>query len=323
MISFKINELEHIGKRLDHFLVSNFEGYSRSKIQLWIRLGRVLVNGIKRKTGYALELNDMILVDLPKNEDLAEEVIPQNLELEIIYEDDYIIAVNKSAEMVVHPGIGARDGTLINGLLYHCKNLSDLNGRIRPGIVHRLDKGTSGLILIAKTNSVHSFLADQFRERKIRKEYIGLTWGIWSSNKGEINEAISRNKKDPTKFFVKKDGKESVTKYKVNRKFHHCSLISFFPKTGRTHQIRVHSAFNGHPLFGDIKYGGGETKIKGFLPEFQKFYEKELKKFNRHALHASKLEFIHPKNQEVIILEANMPPEFLNLIDSFNSSFYG
>ena len=174
---------------------------------------------------------------------------------------------NKSSGIIVHPGIGVNSGTVANGLAYHFQKLSNINGDLRPGIVHRLDKDTSGVMVIAKTNSAHVFLADQFKERKVKKKYSGLTWGIWGNESGEINEPLSRDKKDPTKYSINANGKNSITKFEVKKIFRHSSLVSFFPLTGRTHQIRIHCSHHGHPIFGDEKYGGGISRSKGFIPE--------------------------------------------------------
>ena len=318
MISYHIANSKDIGTRLDHFIVSNLNSYSRSRIQSWIKAGFILVNGEKCKTGYHLDLNDKIKINIPQDTHKPIKLKPENLELDIIFEDEYLIAINKSAEMVVHPGVKIANGTLVNGLIYHFENLSDINGKTRPGIVHRLDKGTSGIILVAKTNKVHAELANQFQKRKIIKEYIGMTWGLWKNKKGKINKPIARDKKDPRKFRVNSHGKSSVTYYEVKKEFNHCSLISFFPKTGRTHQIRVHSSYYGNPIFGDNKYGGGKVKTKGFLNEFTSFYYKQINCFPRHALHAYSLEFRHPKSKDIINLKAPMAPEFLNLIESFD-----
>ena len=321
MITFSIDKLEEVGKRLDHYLAFNLNDHSRSQIQSWIRSGFILVNDQNVKTGYSLELNDQIYVDPPKVDSPMEGLIAEEIKLEILYEDNEIVVINKPAGMVVHPGTGIYKGTLVNGLIHYFKNLSDINGETRPGIVHRLDKDTSGVILVAKTNRAHSNLAEQFKKRKVRKEYTALTWGRWHNDNGEINEPISRDRKDPTKYTISESGKISCTDYQVKKPFRHCSLVSFFPKTGRTHQIRVHASHIGNPIFGDEKYGGGVAKTKGFLPEFTQFYKKEMFQFNRHALHASSLKVAHPKNKEPIIFKAPLPLEYLTLIESIES-FY-
>lgn len=314
----QVNQIEQIGKRLDHYLVNQLAKYSRSRVQSFIRSGQVLVNGNKCKTGYSLEMNDIIQVDVPKQESNFKKLIPENLNLNIIHEDESIIVINKPAGIIVHPGIGVNSGTVANGLAYHFRKLSNINGDLRPGVVHRLDKDTSGVMIIAKTNSAHAFLADQFKERKVKKKYIGLTWGVWDNEKGEINKPLLRDKKDPTKYSIGVNGKNSITKYEVQKLFRHSSLVSFFPLTGRTHQIRVHASYYGHPIFGDEKYGGGVSRSKGFLPEFKSHYKRMIDKFNRHALHAEKLELIHPISKEIVKFDAPLPKEYLDLVKSID-----
>ena len=314
----QVNHIEEIGKRLDRYLVNQLAKYSRSRVQSFIRSGQVLVNGNKCKTGYSLEMNDIIQVDVPKKESNFKKLIPENLNLNIIHEDESIIVINKPAGIVVHPGIGVNSGTVANGLAYHFQKLSNVNGELRPGVVHRLDKNTSGVMIIAKTNSAHVFLADQFKERKVKKKYIGLTWGVWDNEKGEINKPMLRDKKDPTKYSIGVNGKNSITKYEVEKIFRHSSLVSFFPLTGRTHQIRVHASYYEHPIFGDEKYGGGISRSKGFLPEFKSHYKRMIHKFNRHALHAEKLELIHPNSKQIVKFGAPLPKEYLDLVKSIN-----
>ena len=314
----QVNEIEEIGKRLDHYLLGHLTQYSRSRVQSFIRSGQILVNGNKCKTGYSLEMNDIIQVDVLKEESNLKKLVPENLNLSIIHEDESIVVINKPAGIIVHPGTGINSGTVANGLAYHFQKLSNVNGDLRPGIVHRLDKDTSGVMVIAKTNSAHTFLADQFKDRKVKKKYIGLTWGLWDNVKGEINEPLLRDKKDPTKYSVNANGKNSITKFKVEKIFRHSSLLSFFPFTGRTHQIRVHASYCGHPIFGDEKYGGGISRSKGFLPEFKSHYKKMIQKFNRHALHAEKLELIHPISKQIIKFDAPLPQEYLDLVKSIN-----
>jgi 23S rRNA pseudouridine1911/1915/1917 synthase len=300
-------------------LTSQLKDESRSRIQKWIRLKLVFVNGLSKKTGYLLEHNDKITVQIP--EEPVQTDIPEPIDLDILFEDDQIVVINKPAGLVVHPGISNKSGTLVNGLLFHFNSLSDLNGPSRPGIVHRLDKDTSGVIIIAKTNFSHSSLSNQFQKRTVRKTYSALTWGAWKEKKGKVLQPISRNTKDPTCYIVSNDGKSSQTNFNVQKQFRHLALVSFYPKTGRTHQIRVHSTFLGHPIFGDEKYGGGASRAKGFLPEYTKIYNKKVRELNRHALHAEEIEILHPVKNKNMIFKAPLPIELLNLTKSLETLY--
>ena len=203
----------------------------------------------------------------------------------------------------------------MNGLVYYFKSLSNISGSTRPGIVHRLDKDTSGLILVAKTNSAHLHLANQFETRSVVKKYLGITWGEWKPVLGKIEEPITRKRSDPTSFTVAASGRSARTDYEVVEATRYLSLVRFFPRTGRTHQIRVHSTFHGNPIFADEKYNGGINRIKGFLPEISKKLKTMLNSIGRQALHAHELSITHPTTEKQLQFEAPLPADFSNLIE--------
>ena len=267
-----------------------------------------------------LELEDKIILkklDAP----LIDSEKPEPIELNIIFEDDEIAVIDKPSGLVVHSGISNTSGTLVNGLLFHFNSLSERNQSFRPGIIHRLDKETSGVIVIAKTDFAHSKISKQFQNREVEKKYIALTWGQWKKEHGVIDFSIGRNRKDPTSFIINEKGKPSLTRYVVEKQFRHLALVSFFPKTGRTHQIRVHSSSLGHPIFGDVKYGGGISKAKGYLPEFANYYKKNIIELGRHVLHAKEIEFKHPTQNKIMNFKSHLPKELLNLISTLETLY--
>ena len=279
-----------------------------------IRDGFVQVNGENQRSSYKLTGGETISLYIEKKQNEQDHLIPESIPLDIIYEDEEIIGINKPAGLVVHPGVGNKSGTLVNGLIYHFQTLSTLNGELRPGIVHRLDKDTSGVMIIAKTDTAHAFISKQFETKTVQKKYMGITWGLWQKKEGRIETKLLRKKSDPTLFEVHPDkGKTSVTHYKVLVEGRYYSLVNYMPKTGRTHQIRVHSAFQNHPILGDKKYGGGISKIKGFIPEVGKILKIELERLNRHALHSETICIQHPETKSDIEIHAPLPDE-LNLI---------
>ena len=300
--------------RLDKYLSDQLTDISRTRIQQQIKSGNVTVDGQPVKASYQLEGGEEIYVVLIDNQPEPATVIPQQMDLDIIYEDDALAVINKPAGLVVHPGKGNRENTLANGLAYHFRNLSDVNGVLRPGLVHRLDKDTTGLIIIAKTNHAHLKLARLFEQREIEKTYLGITWGEWDSRTGRIEIGIRRQRSDPTRFEASYDGKPAITDYEVIDTFRHLSYVQFYPRTGRTHQIRVHSAHSGFAIFADIVYNGGVNRTKGYLPEVRKFLQRLLDKINRHALHAFRIRFKHPNSGEDIQFEAPLPPDMTYLL---------
>jgi len=301
--------------RLDKFLSSHLSDLSRTQIQKMVKEGRVLVNGEPSKVGLKLDGSETIQYTLPKMEQEVNRIEPENFPLDILFEDEILIAINKPAGLIVHPGVGQKTGTLVNGLAYHFNQLSDVNGSLRPGIVHRLDQDTSGVILVAKNNQAHGNLAAQFEHRTIQKEYMGITWGYWKEPEGVIDGSLKRKRTDPTTYEINKTGRNALTRYQVDIQGQVLSQITFSPKTGRTHQIRVHSASMNHPIFGDEKYGGGINKAKGFIPEITRCLKEMLNKLNRHALHARKISFLHPRTKNKIEIEAPIPEDMQQIME--------
>ena len=305
--------------RLDKFLADNIDEFSRSQLQKYIKNGNITVNGEIKPVKYRLNLDDKIHIDISEEISDIDFVEPQEIPIDIIFEDNDIIVINKQAGMTVHPGTGNKDGTLANALAYYCAQLSDINGPIRPGIVHRLDQDTSGIIIIAKTNYAHMKLAEQFSNRLVKKVYYGITWGTWKYKKGLIEQPIGRKRNDPTSFNVNITGKEAQTNFKVIKESQYFSYINYLPKTGRTHQIRVHSAFYGNPILGDVKYGGGLSRIKGYMPGISKKMESLFKIIQRHILHAQNISFIHPRSGKDMSFGAELPDDFQNIINKIES----
>ncbi|MFC1784284.1 RluA family pseudouridine synthase [Candidatus Neomarinimicrobiota bacterium] len=309
------------GFRLDKFLADNMNEFSRTQLQKYIKKGNITVNGEIQSVNYRLNIDDKIQIDISEEITDNDFVEPQNIPIDIIFEDNDIIVINKQAGLTVHPGKGNKDGTLANALAFHCKQLSDINGSIRPGIVHRLDQDTSGIIVIAKTNFAHMKLAEQFSNRLVKKVYFGITWGSWKEKEGLINQPIKRKRTDPTAFIINVTGKEAQTKYRVIKESQYFSYVNYFPKTGRTHQIRVHTAFIGNPIIGDTKYGGGLSRVKGFTHEISKKIELLFKLVQHHILHAQKISFIHPRSKLEVYFEAELPADIqiiINKIESLN-----
>lgn len=295
-IILKITE-ENNGERIDKYLSTVIEGKTRSFIQGLIEEKVVTVNGKIIKSNYKLKSNDEIVVLLPEPIEL--DVKAEEIDLNIVYEDSDVIVINKPKNMVVHPAPGNYTGTLVNGLLYHCKDLSGINGVIRPGIVHRIDKDTTGILVIAKNDEAHNSLAKQFKDHSIKREYYALVEGRFSKESGTIDKPLGRNKKDRLKMDIVEGGRRAITHYEVLEQYDKgVSLIKCTLETGRTHQIRVHMASIGHPLVGDQVYG----------------YKKQKFKVEGQALHAKTLGFIHPSRGEYIEFSSDLPEYFKELI---------
>ena len=293
----KTYKVEEIG-RLDK-VVSNLEqNMSRETIQRMIKTGKILVNNKQEKASFKTTVGDLITLE----EEIPEEIElkPQEMPLDIIYEDDNMLVINKEKGIVVHPGNGNPDGTLANAVMAKCKgSLSGIGGKIRPGIVHRIDKDTSGLIIVAKNDTAHINLSKQIQDRKVKKTYIALVRGVIKENEATINMPIGRSSKDRKKMAVTKDGKEAITHFKVLKRYNGFTLLEVKIETGRTHQIRVHLSEIGYPIVGDEVYSNGKNPfgVKGQM------------------LHAEKLELKHPRTGKDLTFEAPVPKYFANIIN--------
>ncbi len=300
-------------ERLDIFLTNCIENATRSKIQKLIEGMLVKVNGESVKPSYQVQPNDLIEASIPIAP-RPDEIEPEEILLNIVYEDKFLIVVNKPAGMVAHPAYANYTGTLVNALLHHSQKLSRVNLPGRPGIVHRIDKDTSGLLVVAKDEWTHAKLAEQFSKHSIEREYWAVAWGRFKEKKGEINSNIARSKSDRKKFTaVKSDGKTAVTFFEVLKEFDFTSLVKINLKTGRTHQIRVHLSSIGHPIFGDPTYGGRNVLFGSTLPKIKSRVENLLNIMPRQALHAKTLGFIHPNTKEFLRFDYELP-EDMNIL---------
>lgn len=294
----ELEVIEQVNKRIDAYMAEKYEDISRVAIQRLIETGKILVNGKKVKVSYKVQVNDKITMEEEKAVEI--ELKAQDIPVEIIYEDRDIIVVNKPKGMVVHPANGNPDGTLVNAIMAICKDsLSGIGGEIRPGIVHRLDKDTSGILIVAKNDKAHINLSEQIKEHKVKKTYIALVKGIVKENNATINMPIGRSEKDRKKMAVTKKGKEAITHFKVLKRYDKYTLLEINIETGRTHQIRVHLSQIGYPIVGDEVYSKGknEWNIKG------------------QCLHAKSLDFKHPVTNENMHLEAKIPQYFEKILE--------
>ena len=312
--TFQINDSSNT--RLDIYLSGLLKNESRNKIKSYIKNSSIHVNGELKKPSYLLQNGDKIDISIETERNKSNGLIPENIDLNVVYEDENIIAIDKPSGIVMHPGVKNESGTLANGLLYHFKNLSNINGLDRQGIVHRLDADTSGIVLVAKTNESHEWLAKQFKTRTIKKVYYAITWGKWRFNSGKIEGNMIRKKSDPTCFELTStgEGKYSKSTFRVLRQYSNFACVEFEPHTGRTHQIRVHSSSFSNPIFGDNKYGGGIKKSNEYASEFRRISSNVISRFNRHALHATSIEFeLVNSNAKRLKLTSPIPDELIEL----------
>lgn len=304
-LTFKIGP-DDVGVRLDAFLASQIQGWSRARLQRLIEAEDVLVNGKLAKPSYKLREHDDIEVELtsPAVTSFTPEAIP----IEIVYEDDTLVVVNKPAGMVVHPAAGIQSGTLANALAHHFQQLPNA-ASVRPGIVHRLDRDTSGLLVVAKTEAALEHLSDQFRARSVYKSYAALVHGRVVSETGRIDQPLARDPSNRTRMAVVRGGRSALSIFRVKRHFHRFTLLDVELKTGRTHQIRVHLAWVKHPVVGDETYGGGrDNTIQN--PKLKS----QVRSLGRHFLHAEKLAFSHPGTGERVQFQSPLPPELSTLL---------
>ena len=292
-----VSEEENI--RIDKYLASILD-YSREYIGKLIDHQLVLVNNRVVKASYKVSLQDEIVIH-DEDMKIEEDILPVKMDLDIVYEDDYLMVLNKPSGLVVHPGNGNYNNTLVNGLMYYTKNLSNIGGEIRPGIVHRIDKDTSGLILVAKTNGVHEILADDFKNKRIKREYIALLDGVFKSASATIDAPIGRDKQNREKMAVVEDGKHAVTHMKVLKRYDKYTLVSCILETGRTHQIRVHMAYIGYPVHNDPVYSKKDATSFG------------------QFLHSYKMNFIHPITKKEMEFVCPLPGYFQEFLDNLES----
>ncbi|MDQ0227098.1 RluA family pseudouridine synthase [Metabacillus niabensis] len=291
IVDLRVTE-EHKNERIDKFLSTYNEEWSRTQVQQWIKEGIVKVNETEVKTNYKCQIDDHIVIHIPEPEPL--DVVAEEMDLDIYYEDEDVLVVNKPKGMVVHPAPGHMSGTLVNGLMAHCKDLSGINGVLRPGIVHRIDKDTSGLLMVAKNDLAHESLVDQLVNKTVTRRYKAIVHGSIPHDNGTINAPIGRDKTDRQSMTVTNvSSKEAVTHFRVLERFHDYTFVECQLETGRTHQIRVHMKYIGFPLVGDPKYGPKKTL-----------------QINGQALHAGILGFIHPRTKEYLEFEAPLPNDF-------------
>ncbi len=308
--------------RLDKYLTCRMEHCSRNRIQAAADGGSVLVNGKPAKSSYKVKPLDRISIVMPYPKREVE-IVPQDIPLAIPYEDDDLLLVDKPAGMVVHPGHGNWDGTLVNALTWHLRNLPMFQeGDMRAGLVHRIDKNTSGLLVVAKTERAHARLAKQFFDHTITRRYVALVWGNFDEEEGTITGNIGRSPKDRLQMYVfadGSDGKHAVTHWRVLKRYGYVTLVECRLETGRTHQIRVHMQYIGHPLFNDERYGGDRILKGTTFTKYRQFIENCFERMPRHALHARSLGFTHPTTGKEVYFESDLPEDFRQVLEKWDA----
>jgi 23S rRNA pseudouridine1911/1915/1917 synthase len=294
-------EEEHAGERVDKLITERVSEVSRSQVQELIDLEKVLVNDNKTKSNYKVKKGDIVALFLPEPVEVT--LVAEDIPLDVRYEDSDVIVVNKARGMVVHPAVGHYSGTLVNALLYHCKDLSGINGEVRPGIVHRIDKDTSGLLMAAKNDHAHRSLSEQLKEHTVTRKYLAVVHGVIAHDLGTVDAPIGRHAVHRQQMAVLREGgREAITHFQVIERLPKHTVVELKLETGRTHQIRVHMDFIGHPLVGDPKYGNQKRNRYGSIIEGQ-------------ALHAQVLGFVHPRSGEYLEFATDLPEEMQKLIE--------
>jgi 23S rRNA pseudouridine1911/1915/1917 synthase len=308
--------------RIDKYLVDRLENCSRSRIQAAADTGSVLVNGVPVKSNYRVKPADRISIVMPYPKREIE-IIPEDIPLDVVYEDDHLMVVDKQAGLVVHPGHGNYSGTLVNALAFHLRALPMFNeGDMRAGLVHRIDKNTSGLLVVAKNERTHAALARQFFDHTVSRRYMALVWGNFTEDEGTVEGNIGRSVRDRLRMAVFTDGSEgkhAVTHWRVLERFGYVTLVECRLETGRTHQIRVHMEHIGHPLFNDERYGGDRILKGTTFSKYKQFIENCFALMPRHALHARSLGFYHPATKQRMEFESPLPADFRCLLEKWET----
>jgi 23S rRNA pseudouridine1911/1915/1917 synthase len=312
--------------RIDKFLMNRIEGATRNKIQQSLDQGFILVNGAAVKPNYKVKAGDLIVIFDHRRPE-STEVVPEPLPLDIVYEDDTLLVINKPAGMVVHPGCGNYSGTLVNGLAWHLQQQqADPQALPRVGLVHRIDKDTSGLVVVAKTEHAMAHLNAQFKKHTVHRRYIALAWGDFPEDQGTVNAHVGRHlrfRKIMDAYPDGEHGKEAITHYTVLERFNYVTLIALRLETGRTHQIRVHMKSIGHPLFNDATYGGDRIVKGTVFTRYKQFVDNCFKILPRHALHARELGFVHPATGERLMFTSELPDDMQQVIDKWRTYVQG